>query len=142
MQEEQTRVFPAQYENLAEIDRFVADAAELAGFDSDTAYQVRLAVDEACSNIIDHAYGGEGPGVIECTRRVRSGHLTIVLRDYGQPFDPRAVPEPDLESDLEERTAGGLGLHFIRHLMDEVAFDFETGHGNVLTLVKRKESTS
>lgn len=138
---EQTRTFPARYENLAAIDQFVAEAAECAGFDSCTVYQVQLAVDEACSNIIQHAYGGEDRGVIECSRSIQDGKLTVVLRDYGQPFDPASVPEPNIEADLDERTGGGLGLYFIRRIMDEVNFDFESEAGNVLTLVKRKEST-
>jgi serine/threonine-protein kinase RsbW len=139
MDKERTRVFPARYESLAEIDRFVTDAAEKAGFDNGTVYEVRLAVDEACSNIIKHAYGGEGGGVIECSCRTHDDDLTVVLRDEGQPFDPESVPPPNLSDDLEERTAGGLGLYFIRELMDEVDFDFESEAGNVLRLVKRKE---
>jgi serine/threonine-protein kinase RsbW len=102
---------------------------------------VQLAVDEACSNIIEHAYGGEDRGVIECSHRIRDGDLTIVLRDYGQPFDPAAVPEPDVEAGLEERPEGGLGLFFIRKIMDEVIFEFDSVTGNVLTLVKRKKPT-
>lgn len=140
MGKEQTRVFPAQYESLAAIDRFVADAAEEAGFDSGTVYQVRLAVDEACSNIIAHAYGGEGRGVIECSCQAQDDDLTVVLRDQGRPFDPDSVPPPNLSDDLEERTGGGLGLYFIRKIMDEVDFDFESEGGNVLTLVKHKEN--
>lgn len=140
MSQQQTRTFPARYDSLAAIDRFVADAAERAGFDSCAIYQVQLAVDEACSNIIEHAYGGEGRGVIECSWHIEDGDLRVVIRDYGQPFDPSTVPEPDVEADLEERTGGGLGLFFIRHIMDEVTFDFDTESGNVLTLVKRKES--
>jgi serine/threonine-protein kinase RsbW len=138
---EQTRIFPARYEKLAAIDEFVAEAAERAGFDSRTVYQIQLAVDEACSNIIEHAYGGEDRGVIECSQRIQDGTLTVVLRDYGQPFDPASVPEPDITADLDERTGGGLGLYFMYHIMDEVIFDFESQAGNVLTLVKRKESS-
>jgi serine/threonine-protein kinase RsbW len=137
----QTRIFPARYENLAAIDQFVAEAAERAGFDSCTVYQVELAVDEACSNIIKHAYGGEDRGVIECSWHIQDGDLVIVLRDYGQPFDPASVPEPDTEASLEERTGGGLGLFFIHQMMDEVIFDFESEPGNVLTLVKRKAAS-
>ena len=136
----QTRVFPARYESLDAIDRFVAEAAEGAGFDSCTVYRVQLAVDEACSNIIEHAYGGEDRGVIECSWHIRKGDLIIVLRDYGRAFDPASVPAPDTEADLEHRTAGGLGLYFIRQLMDEVTFDFQSEDANVLTLIKRKES--
>jgi serine/threonine-protein kinase RsbW len=140
MIKKRTRTFPARYENLEAIDQFVADAAERAGFDRCTVYQVQLAVDEACSNIIQHAYDGEGDGVIECSHIIHDEDLTIVLRDYGDPFDPSSVPEPNTEADLEERTGGGLGLYFIYRIMDEVTFEFDSEEGNVLTLVKRKGS--
>ncbi len=136
-----TRVFPACYESLAEIDRFVASAAEQASFDECTAYQVRLAVDEACSNIIDHAYGGEGEGIIECSYHIKDEDFVITLRDTGEAFAPDTVPEPDLSCDLEERTGGGLGLYLIRRIMDEVEFDFESEAGNVLTMVKHRRAT-
>ena len=139
MDKEQTRVFPAEYESLAAIDRFVSEAAAEAGFDNGDVYQVRLAVDEACSNIINHAYGGEGRGEIECSCQAEDDDLTVILRDQGEPFEPDSVPSPDLSDDLEERTGGGLGLYFIRELMDEVDFDFASDTGNVLKLVKRKQ---
>lgn len=135
----QTKIFPARYESLAAISQFIAAAAEQAGFDECTAYQVQLAVDEACSNIIEHAYGGEGAGVIKCTYRIQHDELTVTLRDTGRPFDPETVPEPDLTCGLEERTGGGLGLYLIHRIMDEVDFDFESEAGNVLTMVKRKD---
>lgn len=140
MERTETRVFDAQYESLAAIDEFVAGAAEQASFDDCAAYQVRLAVDEACSNIIEHAYGGEGLGVIECTYHVQNDLITVVLRDHGEPFDPQSVPEPNLSTDLGERNGGGLGLYLIRKIMDEVQFDFGPGGGNVLTMVKHKEA--
>ncbi len=142
MSKEQTRIFPARYESLSAIDSFVADAARRAGFSSCTVYQVQLAVDEACSNIIEHAYGGEGQGVIECTWRIQGEGLTVVLRDYGRSFDPESVPDPDLEAGLAERTGGGLGLYFIRQIMDEVRFEFNSEGGNILTLVKLEEDSA
>jgi anti-sigma regulatory factor (Ser/Thr protein kinase) len=140
MGKERTEVFPARYESLAAIDRFVADAAEEVGFDEGTVYLLRLAVDEACSNIITHAYGGEGRGEIECSCQANEDDLTVVLRDQGQPFDPESVPPPNLSDDLEQRTEGGLGLYFIRKIMDEVDFDFESEAGNVLIMVKHKKN--
>jgi len=140
MSKHEERAFPARFDSLSAIDRFVASAAEGAGFDRCTVYQVRLAVDEACSNIIEHAYGGESGGVIECSLGVSSGELTIVLRDYGDPFDPESVPEPDVNASLQDRPGGGLGLYFIHHMMDEVDFEFDRVEGNVLTMVKRSES--
>lgn len=140
MDRTETRVFSARYESLEAIDRFVAGAAKQAGFDECAVYQVQLAVDEACSNIIEHAYGGEGAGVIECTFRVRGDDLTVVLRDTGEPFDPESVPEPDLTTDLEARDEGGLGLYLIHRIMDKVEFNFGSEGGNVLTMVKCKEA--
>jgi anti-sigma regulatory factor (Ser/Thr protein kinase) len=139
MSKSEQRTFPARFDSLSAIDQFVADAAERAGFDHCTVYQVQLAVDEACSNIIEHGYGGEGHGTIECSLHVSTAELTIVLRDYGDPFDPQSVPEPDVEASLAERTGGGLGLYFIRHIMDDVHFEFDREEGNRLTMVKRSE---
>lgn len=138
----QTLTFPGRFDSLADISEFVARAAEAAGLDAHAIYEVQMAVDEACSNIIEHAYGGEGRGPIECTCRIRDGELTVTLCDQGHPFDPTSVPEPDLHANLKKRKSGGLGLYFIRQLMDNVHFEFTPDSGNVLTLVKRKEVSS
>ena len=142
MDTEQTTSFPGRFDSLAAIGEYVARAAEAAGLDARSVEGVELAVDEACSNIIEHAYGGEGRGDIEVTYHIDGDGLTVVLRDYGRPFDPDRVPEPDLQAPLEERDAGGLGLHFMRQLMDQVRFEFTAGAGNVLTMVKRREVSS
>jgi serine/threonine-protein kinase RsbW len=135
----QTVTFPGRFESLAAIGKFVTRAAEAAGLDERAVYAVQMAVDEACSNIIEHAYGGEGQGDIECTCLVSDDGLSVILRDRGRSFDPAGVPPPDLHVSLEERDAGGLGLYFIRRLMDEVHFEFRPNLGNTLTMVKRKE---
>lgn len=133
-----TETFQAHYASLQPIGRWVSRFAEQAGFDEGDSYAIQLAVDEACSNIIEHAYGGDGGGgLIECTLRSEIDRLTVVLRDWGRPFDPLSVPTPDLEADLETCPIGGLGLHLIYQLMDEVHFEF-TDAGNVLTIVKYK----
>ena len=135
-----TGTFPAQFASLAAVGEFVTHAAEAAGLNARAVYAVQLAVDEACANIIEHAYGGEGRGDIECTCIVNKNGLTVILRDYGRPFDPTSVPEPDLCASLEDRKVRGLGLYFIRQLMDQVRFEFTADSGNVLTMVKRKEA--
>jgi len=136
-----TATFPARFDSLAAIGQFVTHAAKAAGLDARAVYAVQLAVDEACANIIEHAYGGEGRGDIECTCIVNNNGLTVILRDYGRPFDPTSVPEPDLCASLEDRKARGLGLYFIRQLMDKVRFEFTPDSGNMLTMVKCKESS-
>ena len=134
-------IVPGYFENLSQIGAFVVQAANLAGLDDQAVYAVEMAVDEACTNIIEHAYGGEGRGDIECTCRINNNGLTVTLRDYGCPFDPTSVPEPDLYANLDNRKEGGLGLYFIRQLMDEVRFEFTPDTGNVLTMVKHRENT-
>ena len=140
----QTLTFPGRFESLAAISEFVTNAARSAGLDACAVDAVQLAVDEACSNIIEHAYGGEGHGDIECTCRVNDDGLTVILRDHGCSFDPSLVPEPNTHPSLDDKTCtgGGLGLYFMRQMLDEVDFDFAPGSGNVVTMVKRKESTS
>lgn len=101
-------------------------------------YMVETAVDEACSNIIEHAYGGENIGRIQITCLDAPTDLKIIIQDWGRSFDPQAIPDPDQQADLEDLPGHGLGLFFIRKWMDEVRFSF-SGDGNVLTLVKHKE---
>jgi serine/threonine-protein kinase RsbW len=141
---EQSVIYSARFENLDRVRDFVAGLAEKCGLEPAAVYAVQLAVDEAFSNIIEHAYGGESDESIECTGKVTKKDLTITLQDCGKSFNPESVPEPDLMADLEDREVGGLGLYFIRQLMDDVQFEFvrhpETGqHCNVLRMVKRKE---
>jgi len=133
-----TLVLPGKFENLEKFSDFVRQAAREAGLDSFAIYQVETAVDEACSNIIEHAYGREGLGDIECTCQVTPDQLTVTLRDWGKPFNPGKVRPPNVNAPLKKRQAHGLGLHFIRQWMDEVHFDFTGETGNVLILVKRR----
>ncbi|NUM45100.1 MAG: ATP-binding protein [Anaerolineales bacterium] len=132
-----TRTFPGRFESLEKISRFVKDAAKKAGLGEEAVYGVELAVDEACSNIIEHAYRGEDLGQIECSCEATNRGLKIVITDHGHPFNPAQVPKPDLSSSLEERRKGGLGLFFIDQMMDEARYEFAPGV-NRLILIKHK----
>ena len=96
-------VFPGRFDSLVRIGEFIARAARSAGLDPTATYAVEMAVDEACTNIIEHGYGGEGRGDVECTCRIESDGLTVVLRDDGSPFDPSCVAPPDLDAKIEDR---------------------------------------
>lgn len=139
---EETHVYelavPARFENLALIGEFIAGVARRAGFDERGVFNLQLACDEACTNVIEHAYGG-GPGQIRIAVTVHPDRIQIEVHDTGHPFDPNAVRMPDLEAPLERRETGGLGLHFMRSIMDEVRFEFGES-GNRLTMVKRRPS--
>jgi serine/threonine-protein kinase RsbW len=134
-----TLIFSARFENLEKICDFVDEFAKQAGFDEMARYSIKTAVDEACSNIIDHAYRGEGRGDIECTCKTIDDAIKVILRDHGRSFNPAMVPEPDLCSPIESRKERGLGLYFMRKLMDEIHFEFSDETGNVLTMVKHRE---
>jgi serine/threonine-protein kinase RsbW len=142
MDEVKALTVAGRLDSLGLISEFVTNAAQDAGLDESAVYAVDMAVDEACANIIGHAYGDEGRGDIEITCRIDEDGLTLVLRDNGRPFDPTKVPHPDLEAPLEGREEGGLGLFLMRHLMDRVEYKSRPGSGNVLTMVKRHQTTS
>ena len=140
MKERRLRV-PGRFENLAQIADFVAAVVRDGGWDDDQVFHVQMAVDEACSNVIEHAYGADVAGDIElicCTED--NGDLVVQIRDEGRPFDPSSVPEPTIGPDLDNLQAGGLGLYFMRKLMDQVTFHFDRKRGNVLTMVKRRRT--
>lgn len=130
--------FPGRFKSLAGIRKFVKQAARKAGFMDSEIYAVELAVDEACSNIIEHAYGGEDKGEIECTCNNLDNGLEIIIRDNGSPFDPFSVPPPNFSVDLDDLKPRGAGLYLIRNLMDDVDYKFYKNKGNVLRMVKRK----
>ena len=130
--------FIAKSEYLGEIREFVGEIARAGGFDSQDVYDIQLAADEAASNIIEHAYQGVKYGVLEISCGVKDGALTIIMVDYGESFEPSAIPLPNLKADLSERKIGGLGIFLMRKLMDEVHFESRRDKSNVLTIIKRR----
>ena len=137
-----TVTFPGRYDSLAKISKFVIQAAQKAEFDEKAIYAVELAVDEACSNIIEHAYQGRETGDIRCICEVTPGSLTVTLCDHGERFDPTHASEPNLSAELKHRTRGGLGIYLIRKLVDQVEYKYAPDCGNMLKLVKRQETIS
>lgn len=128
---------PGRFDRLEQVGHLVADAAKEAGFDEADVNRCQLAVDEACTNIIEHGYGGEDRGKIEIACESQRGELTITIWDQAKRFDPNAAPPPKLGANIENLGIGGLGLYFMRQVMDRVEFSYENG-GNKLVLVKRK----
>jgi serine/threonine-protein kinase RsbW len=107
-----------------------------AGIDDQVCYDLKLAVDEACTNVITHGYAGMNPGSIVLTLDLDPQRVVMAITDFGHPFEPAETPMPDLEAGLEDRPMGGFGLYLIYQTMDEV--DYETTlAGNRLTLIKR-----
>lgn len=127
----------SRVERLAEIADFIADAACACGLNEDQTYEVQMAVDEACTNVMEHAYRGKPEGTIDIVCVKRSNDFVVTIQDFGVRFDPRKVESPKTSDPLSKRRIGGLGLFFMRKLMDCVEFDFSPGRGNRLTMTKR-----
>lgn len=115
---------------------YANQAAHRLGLPETESYHLQLAVDEACANVLRHAYGGRG-GYIELTIRAVEDELQVTVRDWGKAFDPLGVPLPDISASLEERTLGGLGLYLMHQVMDSVSYQFDGAQGNTLTMTKR-----
>ena len=114
------------------VDRIDAFGPE-AGLPPDVTFRLTLALDEIVSNVIRHGLRDGAEHHIEVRLEVGRWLVTATVDDDGVPFDPRDAPPPDLEASLDERQAGGLGMHLVRSTMDEIGYRRENGH-NVLTV--------
>lgn len=133
-----SKTFPGNYSSLGLISEFIAKEAEIAGLDDEEIYSVQLAVDEACTNIIEHAYEGEGKGDIVCICEASRDRFEIELRDKGKPFDPGRIPDPKVGAPLENLGNRGAGIYLMKKLMDEISFDFSEGGETILRMIKRR----
>ncbi len=121
--------------NLPGILEFIESSCQKHHVDDTKAYEISLAVDEAVTNIITHAYTSGG-GNIRVVFARESDMIVITIEDEGSPFDPTKFPPPDVSADLEHREIGGLGIYLMRKVMDTVTYRRE-GCFNVLTMKKR-----
>jgi anti-sigma regulatory factor (Ser/Thr protein kinase) len=123
---------------IAELPRileFVEHVCEETDIDPAATFDLKLAVEEACTNVIEHAYSRKGGELTVCFD-VCGPDASITVTDHGRPFAPDEVALPDLSLPLEERPVGGLGLFLMQQLMDDVRFEF-SADGNRLSMVKR-----
>jgi len=126
--------------DLDELDRLNA-AIETLGVRWDLLPQavatLQIALEELVSNIIRHGFhDDERHRVLVRIARCADGALRIDVEDDGAPFDPLAAPHPPACESLEEREPGGLGIHLVRHLMDEISYRRAGAH-NLLSMTKR-----
>jgi len=127
-------VVESRRENLPLIAEFVEEHLLDLGVADRDIFEVGLAVDEACSNIILHGCGEED-GRIEIELAVSPEQVTVALIDNCQPFNPLTVEPPDLCDDVEKRKVGGLGVFLIKKTMDEVGYEYRDGK-NILFIAK------
>jgi serine/threonine-protein kinase RsbW len=132
----------ADLENLSIIADFTTTSTRELGLNEKGVFQLQLAVDEAASNIILHGYTHQtGPIHLTIWRENNNNNNNIIIQieDKGEPFNPLKADKPDLGAPLEERSPGGLGIHFLKTMTDRVHYQFKGGK-NILTLVKTLDS--
>ncbi len=129
-------VLSAQMENLFPLLEYTRGRFTERGFDAGTAARLELAMEEILVNIINYAYP-DGVGEIEIGFGEENSDTIIEVRDWGIPFNPLERPDPDTGASLEDRGIGGLGIFFVRKIVDDASYRYEDGC-NILTLTKRK----
>jgi anti-sigma regulatory factor (Ser/Thr protein kinase) len=109
----------------------------IAAMAEEEVEDLKLAVDEACSNVIRHAYGGDTAKRIVVQFRITRKGLEVIIEDSGPKADPAIIRGRD----LDDVKPGGLGVHFIRRTFDRVEFDPKKQTGNRLRLIKYLKTT-
>jgi serine/threonine-protein kinase RsbW len=94
------------------------------------AAQLMIAFDEIISNVLNHGADGRAP-TVEVRLAIGGGRVQAEVSDDGKPFDPLAAPPPDTSLPVDERPIGGLGVHLVRELMDDVAYAHEKGRNRL-----------
>lgn len=126
----------ATVRDLNDMRDFLEGAVLTLGGDDDTAGDLVLAVNEAVTNVLLHGYD-EQPGTVSMCVEAHDRDLLVHLSDDAPLFDPTTVPTPDVNLPLEDRPLGGLGVHMMRQLSDELVYRVTETGKNELTFIKR-----
>ena len=131
-------------QDLQEITRFGAAFDEIArqhDLSQQVLYHLNLAVDELLSNVIKYGFEEGQPFWAQIAVWFDPDRVTMELKDRGKPFDPlEDAIRPDTKLSIEEREIGGLGIHFVREMMNETVYQRADGY-NKLVLVKYRSET-
>lgn len=126
---------PSATRYLAQVRRFVGEQAEAAGLSHRAVDEVQLAVDEACANAIEHAYGGREDGEVVVRAKSEPGRFRVVICHTGVPFDPNRYRPTDLGEAAQYRRKGGFGVMLMNRLVDRIEYR-KRGRKNEVHLVK------
>lgn len=108
--------------NLESVCARIRDFAEKAGADQKLLRHIELAVDEICSNVICHAYNGQRDQTYKVCAKVEEQKLVVDVIDHGISFSPSCIKKPKLEGCPTTRGIGGLGIHFVKKIADEIEY--------------------
>ncbi len=132
----QTLKIDSRTDQLVAVRDFVSRAAYASGFDDEEVSKIALAVDEACTNVIKHAYRYDSKRKITITVQDSNGDFEVLIVDTGRQFDPSKIQLPNMKDYLSKYKRGGLGVYLMKSLMDKVEYHIEPGKQNRVRLVK------
>jgi serine/threonine-protein kinase RsbW len=112
----------SQTEKLSIVRDFITEAARNFGFDDESAGNIALAVDEACTNIIKHAYENRPDREIDIRVQMNKQIFEVIVTHQGKLFDPRLFKSPDIQEYIAHPRRGGLGIRIMKLLMDNVDY--------------------
>ncbi|UCD16172.1 MAG: ATP-binding protein [Candidatus Zixiibacteriota bacterium] len=122
---------------LESIYVYVQNYIDANGIDNRSSYAIQLAIEEIFSNCVKYSRGGESTISINLSRKKDS--IIIVLTEFNaEPFDVTSHPDADITVPLEKREVGGLGLHLVRHMIDEIKYEYKNKN-SIITLIKHLE---
>jgi anti-sigma regulatory factor (Ser/Thr protein kinase) len=127
----------AKIENLPSLMEFVEKACYVSIINKKVTFAFKLAVDEACTNIIDHGYENLKPGLIDLTFQTKHDEAILSIHDDGRSFDPKQSVDVATNVDFEDRQVGGLGLVLIKKMADKIQYNSDPEKGNELILSKK-----
>jgi serine/threonine-protein kinase RsbW len=133
---EQSLTIESRTDRLITVREFVAEAARQFGFEDEDIGKITLAVDEACTNIIKHAYKFDPHQPITVTVRSSGATFEVAILDRGRQFDPEHLTAPDMKEYLTHYRRGGLGVYLMKSLMDKVEYAIKPGKPNEVRLIK------
>ncbi|NDJ85054.1 MAG: SpoIIE family protein phosphatase [Chloroflexi bacterium] len=108
-----------------------------------THFDIELSIEEALTNVISHAYRNyDTPGDFMVRIAYDGDYLSIHIQDWGEPFDPQAIKPFDYSAPVEMRINGGMGVHFMRSMMDSITYQFDAVDGTILTMTKKLDHLS
>ena len=122
---------PAEQDSVAILAEAVESLAEAGDWPADVKFHVDLVLEEITQNIVSYGYPDGRPGQFEVSIGKQGNLLIIVIEDDGIPFDPFSLAVPNTDLSLEERSIGGLGVHFARTLMDAHRYERVADHNRV-----------
>lgn len=120
---------------LVEVRKEAADFFSSIDLPEKTKEQMIVALGEACTNSIRHSYGGKTDGTIEVTLEEQADKLLIKVRDFGQKIDLSQVREPEIPPSKPH----GLGIYFMKTIMDKIEYTIALPQGNEVVLIKYKK---